>query len=237
MEKKAGFFRNVVANLVMALVLIFTAVYVYLDDSTAVFSEDPIYKGSSPTNVSLMINVYWGTEYIDELLRIFQENDMVTTFFVGGTWAAEHNEKLKQIYAAGHEVGNHGYFHKDHKKLGAERNREEIEVTHKLVKSILGYDMNLFAPPNGSFSQATLEGAKELGYTTILWSKDTEDWRDHDTEQIYMRAVKDLKGGDLILMHPTKETMLALDSILKTIHDKGLKVTPVSAVIHAEGSW
>ena len=232
MEKKAKFFRNVIANVIIAAMLVSMLVYTLIDNSVPVSAEKPIYKGESSQNVSLMVNVYWGTEFIEPMLEIFERHEVKTTFFVGGMWAAENDAMLKKIYETGHEIGNHGYFHKDHKKLSSERNREEIEVTHKLVKSIIGYDMKLFAPPSGSFSEETLNGAKELGYTTIMWTYDTIDWRDHDAELIYSRAVKDLSGGNLILMHPTADTVKALDRIVTSIKEAGLNITPVSQVLN-----
>lgn len=231
MEKRVKFFRNVIANLVMVAVVLLVLVFTVADNSVPA-AQKPLYKGNSTKNMSLMVNVYWGTEYLDEMLKIFSDNDVHTTFFVGGMWAAENDEMLKKIYAAGHEIGNHGYFHKDHKKLSSERNKEEINVTHQLVKSIIGIDMTLFAPPSGSFNDTTLEGAKSLGYTTIMWTYDTIDWRDHDSNLIYTRAVKNLSGGNLILMHPTADTVKALSKILKTIKEAGLNVAPVSQVLN-----
>lgn len=232
---KLNFFRKIIANVVIASVVLTVVIFAFVDGKSQAVSVDntPIYKGESTTNVSLMVNVYWGTEYIDEMLDIFAKNDVKTTFFVGGMWVAENDNTLKKIYNAGHEIGNHGYFHKDHKKISAERNREEINTTHQIVKLILGIEMNLFAPPSGSFSSSTVEGAKALGYKTIMWSNDTIDWRDKDSEIIYNRATKAEAGG-LVLMHPTQYTVNALDRIIKTLKAKGLKITPVSQVLKSE---
>ncbi len=192
------------------------------------------YSGDETSNkVSLMINVYWGTEFLDDMLQILQDNGVKTTFFVGGTWAIKESDMLEKIYAAGHEIGNHGYYHKDQGKLSAEKNLEEISTTHKLVKGLIGVDMNLFAPPSGSYNKKTVEVANELGYKTIMWTegKDTIDWRDKDSSLILQRATKGIKGGDLVLMHPTKATKDALNQIVKTILAQGLQVCPVSEVL------
>ena len=94
--------------------------------------------------------------------------------------------------------------------------------------------MNLFAPPSGSFGKTTLQQAESLGYTTIMWSKDTIDWRDHDTEKIYSRATKNLEGGDLILMHPTKNTVEALNRIIQYAKANNLQVSKVSETLQAD---
>lgn len=232
MTKKLKIFRYVVANLAIAGVVISLLVFTLSGNAISAFNDKTVvYKGNSQSKVSLMINVYWGTEYLDSMLQTLKENNVKTTFFVGGSWVAKNEGMLKKINDEGHEIGNHGYFHKDHKKLSAEGNREEISVTHKLVKSILAKDMVLFAPPSGAFSKVTVKEAEGLGYETIMWSKDTIDWRDHDTELIYSRATKKVEGGDLILMHPTKNTAEALSRIIKTIQGKGLNVAPVSEVL------
>ena len=189
------------------------------------------YSGNENSNkVTLMINVYWGTEYLDEMLEILKDNDVKTTFFVGGTWAVKESDMLEKIYNQGHEIANHGYYHKDQGKLSAEKNYEEILNTHNLVKSLIGVDMNLFAPPSGSYNKKTVEVASQLGYKTIMWTegRDTVDWRDKDSDLIFERAVKNCKGGDFVLMHPTQATKDALGRIIKHLKNEGFQLCTVS---------
>ncbi|MBP3619323.1 MAG: polysaccharide deacetylase family protein [Clostridia bacterium] len=189
------------------------------------------YSGNENSNkVSLMINVYWGTEYLDQMLEVLDKYNVKTTFFVGGTWAVKESQMLAKIYEAGHEIGNHGYYHKDQGKLSAEKNYEEIVNTHKLVKNLIGVDMNLFAPPSGSYNAKTVQMASELGYKTIMWTegRDTIDWRDKDSELIYKRATKNCSGGDFVLMHPTKTTANALEKIVITLQEQGFELCTVS---------
>jgi peptidoglycan/xylan/chitin deacetylase (PgdA/CDA1 family) len=226
---KYKIFKNVVCNVLIGLVIVAVLVVSFGGMTVPVSGNvKAIYKGESQKNVSLMVNVYWGTEYIDTRLDIFEKNDVKTTFFVGGSWAAANENTLKKIFAKGHEIGNHGYWHKEHDKISRQRNVEEISITHQLIKSILGVEMNLFAPPSGAFDSTTLEVANELGYKTIMWTNDTIDWRDKYEELIFRRATKNLKGGNLILMHPTLATVDALGDIIAAIKKKGLSVAPVS---------
>ncbi|MDR2201911.1 MAG: polysaccharide deacetylase family protein [Clostridiales bacterium] len=232
MDKKARFFRNVIANLILSSVVVFMLVFTFTDNSVPIQGKEaPVYKGDSQTAVSLMVNVYWGSEYVEPMLNIFAAHGVKTTFFVGGMWAAENGELLKKIYDAGHELGNHGYFHKDHKALSEKANREEIEVTHKMVKSIVGVDMSLFAPPSGSFGPAAIKAAADLGYKTVMWTADTIDWRDRDSALIYERATRNLSGGNLILTHPTEQTAAALPKIIAAIKEQNLTVATVSEVL------
>lgn len=232
------FFRNkhLVSNLAIIAILVSLSIISFVGVGvTGAFSEKtdkPIYRGNPLNNsVSMMINVYWGTEYLDGMLKVLKEKEVKTTFFVGGTWANDNPEMLKRIIADGHEVGNHGYFHRNHDKLSYEKNLEEIKTCHVTVKSIAGYEMNLFAPPSGAFSEATMRAAKDMGYKTIMWSRDTIDWRDKDAEICYSRATKDIKGGELILMHPTEHTLSALPRIIDYYLAQSLKPTTVSATL------
>jgi len=226
--------RRVLTNLIIVIMLIAVscvALYGINFVTSSKMVNGVYYSGNENSKkVSLMINVYWGTEFLDEMLQILEDNDVKTTFFVGGTWAVKESDMLEKIYKAGHEIGNHGYYHKEQGKLTADKNYEEIVNTHKLVKQILGIDMNLFAPPSGSYNKKTVEMANELGYKTIMWTegRDTIDWRDKDSEVIYSRAIKNCKGGDFVLMHPTEATKNALDRIIKTLKQQGFELCTVS---------
>ncbi len=224
--------RNHFVNVVIILMLFLVASCAFLGVNIVTTSNvinGVYYSGNEESNkISLMINVYWGTEYLDGMLQILDKYDVKTTFFVGGTWAVKESDMLEKIYEKGHEIGNHGYTHKDQDKLNREQNQKEILTTHNIVKDLLNIDMNLFAPPSGAYSKTTVEVASSLGYQTIMWTRDTIDWRDKDADLIYSRAVKDAKGGDLVLMHPTEKTLEALENIIITLQEKGLKVTTVS---------
>lgn len=236
MIKKIFRNKHLISNLAIIAILVSLSIISFVGVGvTGAFSEKtdkPIYRGNPLNNsVSMMINVYWGTEFLDGMLNVLKEKDVKTTFFIGGTWANDNPEMLKRIIADGHEVGNHGYFHRDHDKLSYEKNLEEIKTCHVTVKSITGYEMSLFAPPSGAFSEATMRAAKDLNYKTIMWSRDTIDWRDKDAEICFTRATKDIKGGELILMHPTEHTLSALPRIIDYYKAQSLKPTTVSATL------
>lgn len=236
--KLENFFRNIVANLVilvLLLTMVISSINLNRQDALSVSNSEyngTIYAGDKSSNkVSLMINVYWGTEYVEKFLYIFDKYQIKTTFFIGGTWASSNQDLLKKIYESGHEIASHGYLHKEQGKYGYDINYEEISKCHTIVKDILGIDMNLFAPPGGSYNSNTTKAASDLGYKTIMWTRDTIDWRDHDTNLIYNRAVTLMSGGDLILMHPTENTVQAIEKIIEYASGHGLQITTVSDVL------
>ena len=182
-------------------------------------------------NISFMINVYQGNEYVENMLDIFDIYQVKTTFFVGGSWAIKNLELVKEIYTRGHEIGNHGFYHKDQNNLNFDDNLTEIKMCHEVISKNLGIEMQLFAPPSGAYNINTIDAATSLNYQTIMWTHDTIDWRDQDSNLIYKRATKDLSNGDLILMHPTRCTLQALQDIISTIKSKKLCLDTVSNTI------
>ena len=232
--KRASIVISVLSNILLAAVVAFSFLFVSNENFIAVTNEinGCVYAGNTESRkVCLMINVYWGTEYVEPMLDIFEKHDIKTTFFVGGTWVEKNSELIKKIYNAGHEIASHGYSHKEHAKLDYEQNYFEIKKTHDLVKSVLNFDMRLFAPPGGSYNKQTVLAAAELGYKCIMWTRDTIDWRDQNSELIYSRATNNMHGGDLILMHPKEKTVEALPKIIEYAISNNFELTTVSDTI------
>ena len=221
------------SNLILCITIITVFAISFMPIQTLpIYGKDTvnaIYNGNrQKNNVSLMFNVYENTGVVNDIISVLNEKGVKATFFVGGCWADDNSQTLERIVKSGHELGNHGYFHKDHKKLNYDGNYQEISLTGEMVTAICGAKLNLFAPPSGSFSSTTLKASYDLGYKVIMWSKDTIDWRDKDTTKIYNRATKDLAGGDLVLMHPKKHTLEVLPSIIDYYLSVGFDVVTVS---------
>ncbi len=224
---------SIISNLIIAVVIISVAIVGFMPERSVTISGlseyEVKYSGDkSSGGVALMINVYENTEIVEEMVKVLLENDAKATFFVGGCWADDNESTLKLILESGFELGNHGYFHKDHKTLSEKSNYNEIYNCNQMVYKLTGFKMNLFAPPSGSYGKATLKVSKELQMQTIMWSKDTIDWRDSDTSVIFNRATKNISSGDLILMHPKSHTLQVLEKIIEEIKSKNLKLLTVS---------
>lgn len=228
MRKNVSF--QIATNILLLAILgILAAFCLPKDESTAAFA--PYYNGAeSSGRVGIMINVYEGSEQVEKILKILDKTETACTFFVGGVWAEKNIPLLKKMALCA-EIGNHGYLHRDHATISKQANKEEILLCHNLIRNAAGVEMKLFAPPSGSYSDDTLSVCEENGYKVVMWSKDTIDWRDHDKDLIFKRATTDVKGGDLILMHPTEETVKALPHIIDFYKKTGLLPSTVSDVI------
>lgn len=228
-------FRRVSNVLIVCTLVALVAVTMGVGGAGGVLAmnrEDVYYSGRTDTSsVAVMINVYWGEEYLPQILQTLQDAGAKATFFIGGSWADDHNGELMSIVRAGHEVGSHGYFHKDGDKLDLQGNLREVRSANALLQAITGEKPQLFAPPSGAYGEDTLQACRQEGMKVIMWSKDTIDWRDKDEELVYARATDGVKAGDLILMHPTAHTANALPRILRAYERAGLKAVTVSELV------
>ncbi len=230
---------HIATNLALSALILSVGVVCLFPQTKPVLGDGKaeIYRNADESSnaVSLMFNVYWGTEDVFEILEILKEHDAKATFFIGGCWADDNSECLKKIASYGHELGNHGYFHKDHKKLSREENEKEISTCNRFITLTTGITPTLFAPPSGSYGDNMLEACETLQMKTVLWSKDTIDWRDKDEKLVYKRATEKVCGGDFVLMHPMPHTVAALNDILTYYETNGLRAVTVSENLQRKG--
>lgn len=221
----------VLVNLSLCAIIVATAVVGFLGGGAVEVSSDgakPYYRSENPRGVSLTFNVYQNTSNVYKILDALDEYSAKATFFLGGSWADDNVDCVREIYKRGHEIGSHGYFHKDHSAMNFKQNLDEIKPSVILLDRILNSRIKLFAPPSGAFNNATLAACSELNLKTIMWSRDTIDWRDDDVNLIYSRATDGLKDGEFILMHPMDASVSALPKILSYIRENGFTAVTIS---------
>ncbi|MCL8207995.1 MAG: polysaccharide deacetylase family protein [Actinomycetia bacterium] len=192
-----------------------------------------VYRVATTTPaVALTVNVVWGTEYVPRLLAVLQREHARATFFLGGAWAAAHPDLVRQLAAAGMEIGNHGYAHRHQSLLSFDANVEEITRASRAIELAGAPRPTLFAPPYGEYNRTVLEAAGALHLTTVMWTIDTIDWRPSSTpDRITERVLSRAAPGSIVLMHPTDRTVEALPRILAGLAAKGLKAVPVGTLL------
>ena len=192
----------------------------------------PIYKGNpEKPMVSLLINVAWGNEFIQPILKILDDHKVKATFFFDGSWVKNNPDLALLIHNAGHEIGNHAYSHPDLQKRSRAETMEEISKTNDVIEKTIGLKPKWFAPPSGSFNQQTVDVAHELNMKTILWTVDTVDWKKPDPSEMVRRVVSKVENGSMILMHPTDPVAKGLDAMIVEITAKGYKLGTVSELM------
>ena len=166
------------------------------------------------------------SKYTEELIEYLHENDCKATFFVLGNKVKDYSEVLKKSISYGNEIGNHSYNHKWLIKLKKEEMIEQIEKTNNLIYEYTGYIPTSIRPTYGSVN-STLKNITDLNIT--LWNVDTLDWKYKSSIKIANRATKNLKDGNIILMHDIyKRTLEAVKKIVPVLKENDFKCVTIS---------
>lgn len=198
------------------------------------FPEAPVYEGNPAKDaVAVILNVAWGDEFLEPICTLVEGAGGRLTICPVGVWLEGNSAGARWLAAAasrGHEIGNHGYFNRP-MTYAEDQVREELRKTSDLIEKACGRKPVFFAPPMGAFEKTTLRAAAADGYRTVLWSLDTVDWRLEGADVIAGRVISRVKGGDIILCHPTAQTGPAMEKFLPVLADKGLRVVTLSELL------
>ena len=188
---KSKLIAIVTNSVLIAVVVAVSLIGFFSGNAVAASNENSnlYYSAENGSGVSLMFNVYEHTDNVYAILDALDEYGAKSTFFIGGSWADDNVDCVREIHKRGHEIASHGYFHKDHSRMNEDANLEEIRPSVKLLNMICGTEITLFAPPSGAFCEATLNACASLDLSVIMWSRDTIDWRDKDAD-LYPRHKK-----------------------------------------------
>ncbi|MEG0371006.1 MAG: polysaccharide deacetylase family protein [Clostridium sp.] len=182
--------------------------------------------------VAIACNVYEGEELFPSILNTLKSNDEKISFFIGGVWGRKNLPIIKSMKDQGHDIQNHGYYHKKPTQLSLDDNIKEIKLTEELLKNELGIQTNIFEPPYGDFDEYTQKIASKANHKLVTFNIDTIDWREDASESLILKRVsKKLTPGGIILMHPKKVTAKSLDSIIKYIKSQGYEIITVSEIL------
>jgi len=159
------------------------------------------------------------------------------TFFVVGRACAEHGPALRRIVARGHEVAGHGFTHTAFTKLDAGALRDELDRTAALLPPVRT-PLRLVRPPTGATSVRSLALCARAGYTTVLWSRDSDDCRTTSADEVAARlAPEALQAGDIVLLHESQAwTLEALPRVLEGLGRGGFQAVTVSELFEPGGA-
>lgn len=172
-------------------------------------------------------------KYTLEILDALKRNNARATFFVVGSRAERYKEVIGSIRENGNEIGNHTYDHKELTKLSGGDITGELGRTTGILEHITGSKPVLTRPTYGSVNDKV---RKYAGSPLVLWSIDTLDWKTRNTDKIVHQTMKNVKDGDIILMHDIyKTTAEAAGKIIEKLNALGYDIVTVSDLYKARG--
>ncbi len=172
------------------------------------------------------------------LLRLLAARGVRSTFFLIGARAARHPDLVRAMLAAGHEVGNHTWHHRNAWLLGPRATAAEILGGGRVLAAITGERPRLFRPPWGMVNVPALRVARRAGYATVLWSVQPEGrWPSAPAAQLGYCA-RALHDGAIVDLHDAPglpgapARLLALmPGLLDLLAERGLAPVPVGTLL------
>lgn len=141
------------------------------------------------------------------------------TFFLVGSRIPGSEELLREMKAAGHQIGIHTYDHVKITELTHQQFDFQVDKTRELLVDALGEGDYWFRPPYGITDSAVSQWADT---PLVLWSVDPEDWKDRNTDRIVNSVLGRAKDGDIILMHDIYDSSVdAALRIVDGLRDRG----------------
>ena len=166
-------------------------------------------------------------ELTAQLLDTLKAKDAQASFMVLAPSASTHPELLHRMKAEGHTVGNHTATHRELNKLSPSDVDGEIKAGAAAIKAATGENPRWMRPPYGATNGTVEAAAKANGQAQALWSVDTVDWKDRNSEHVCEAAVSGAQPGSIVLMHDIHATTVgAADCVIDGLRAKGLE--PVS---------
>ena len=160
------------------------------------------------------------------LLEILDHKDVRATFFMLGYMAQSHPDIVKQVAHNWHEVASHTMYHQNLIKIPESAAKSDINESNAVFESILGSRPQYTRPPYGNSNSAI---RTMIGTPIILWSVDTLDWKNKNTESIVTTAMSEVYDGAIILMHDIHPTSVdAVSTLIDTLRSNGYEFATIS---------
>ena len=165
-----------------------------------------------------------------KLLDVLAKHNVRATFFMIGRYVQQRPEIARAVAQAGHFVGNHTFTHPLLIFKSAEQTRTELVKCRSALQDAIGEHSNLFRPPFGGRRPATLRVARSLGLETVMWNVTGYDWNAPPAAVIEKKVARQMRGGDVILLHDgghramgadRAQTVIATDSLIHQYKDQG----------------
>ena len=155
------------------------------------------------------------------LLEVLARHGAYVTFFLIGHYVQQHPEIAREVVAAGHVVGNHTSTHPLLIFKSESEIRKELSECRATLQQAIGEPSKLFRPPFGGRRPAVLRVARELGLEPVMWNVTGYDWNAPSATAIERRVAKQMRGGDVILLHDGSHKQMGADrsrTVIATDH-------------------
>jgi peptidoglycan-N-acetylglucosamine deacetylase len=174
-----------------------------------------------------------------KLLEVLAKHNVRATFFMIGRYVRQRPDIARAVAEAGHVVGNHTLTHPSLIFQSAAQTRIQLVDCQQALQDAIGEHSKLFRPPFGGRRPSTLRMARELGLETVMWNVTGYDWNAPPAAVIEKKVMRQMRGGDVILLHDGEyhtmgadraQTVIATDNLIRRYGDQGYEFVTVEAM-------
>jgi peptidoglycan/xylan/chitin deacetylase (PgdA/CDA1 family) len=168
-----------------------------------------------------------------QLLDHLQDLGIPATFFCIGKKVNGNEKILKRMHREGHLIGTHSYSHSNWFDLfSPARMRKELENSVHAVLEATGMKPLLFRPPYGVINPMLKRALHGSGLQVIGFSNRAWDTSNRKQEIILARIMKNLKPGDIILLHDTvRESAEVIKTLAEQMKQAGYRILPLDQLL------
>lgn len=161
-----------------------------------------------------------------KILATLKKHEATATFYMLGSLVNEHPSITKDVFNAGHEIGNHSYSHENLSTLSAKNALKNINKTNAIIKATTGFEPLTVRPPYGA---RNVKMEKSMHQPIAIWDIDTLDWKTRNGATTFQRIKDSVHSGCIILMHDIQPSSAEeLDEILTYLDRKGYSYVTIS---------
>jgi peptidoglycan-N-acetylglucosamine deacetylase len=175
-----------------------------------------------------------------KLLDVLAKHNVRATFFMIGRHVQQRPEIARAVAQAGHVVGNHTFTHPLLIFESEAQTRTQLVDCHQALEETIGKHSNLFRPPFGGRRPATIRIARKLGMQMVMWNVTGYDWTAPPAAVIEKKVARQMRGGDVILLHDGShrafgvdraQTVIATGNLIRRYCDQGHEFVTVEEML------
>ena len=181
---------------------------------------------SAEKTIYLTFDAGYSTENVEKILDVLKEEDVKAAFFILPAIYKYTPHVALRMIEDGHLICNHTTTHANVSNLSFGEFEKEIKTVEKEFETQTGCQMaKFFRPPEGAFSENTLDYCQKLGYKCVFWSFAYADWDNNAQKEPSWAKDKILStahSGEVMLLHPNSKTNAdILSDVIKELKSQG----------------
>jgi peptidoglycan/xylan/chitin deacetylase (PgdA/CDA1 family) len=141
-------------------------------------------------------------EFTPKVLEVLAEHRIRATFNVMGFNAEQHSDGLHATVAAGHEIGNHTFSHRDLAFQMPQTTMSELRRGLEVIQERTGLErVRWCRPPRGELTGVAARYAARLGHDILLWTLLGDTAGHERPDQVSSFVIPELGPGKIVAFH------------------------------------